>query len=273
MSETRICRKCGRELPLTKDYFYPRKDNGKVGFKNTCKACCKNRDLERYYENRDRINEERREKYQQIREVRLQKQRDYYHNGGGKEVKVKYHQDNREKISNRRKRHYYENRERLLTEKKDVYWNHGGREKRSEKDKLNRDAENARYRAYYRTETGRLNIITAKNRRWSKKNNLLATLTSDEWQETLEYFDNTCAYCGAKGETLQRDHALPLSKGGYYVQSNIIPACKSCNSSKHDRDMETWFKQQLFFSESRLNRILNWTRLNAGSDTQQLSMF
>lgn len=273
MSETRICRKCGRELPLTKDYFYPRKDNGKVGFKNTCKACCKNRDLERYYENSDRINEERREKYQQIREVRLQKQRDYYHNGGGKEVKVKYHQDNRDKILKRQKKYYRDNRDTLLADKKEHYWEHGGRERAREYKENNRDKINARYRVYCRSTNGRLSILNTYHKRESNKRNLLATLTPDEWQETLEYFDNTCAYCGAKGETLQRDHALPLSKGGYYVQSNIIPACKSCNSSKHDRDMETWFKQQLFFSESRLNRILNWTRLNAGSDTQQLSMF
>jgi 5-methylcytosine-specific restriction endonuclease McrA len=43
-----------------------------------------------------------------------------------------------------------------------------------------------------------------------------------------------CYYCGGKfpaGE-LTMDHLVPLTRGGMSVRSNIVPACKECNSKK-----------------------------------------
>ncbi len=50
-----------------------------------------------------------------------------------------------------------------------------------------------------------------------------------------------CAYCGAQGE-LTWDHLIPTSKGGLNTISNHVPACKSCNSSKGDRDAIEWYR-------------------------------
>jgi len=41
-----------------------------------------------------------------------------------------------------------------------------------------------------------------------------------------------CAYCGETGEPLQRDCVLPISRGGRYTIDNVVPACRSCNTSK-----------------------------------------
>ena len=49
-------------------------------------------------------------------------------------------------------------------------------------------------------------------------------VTADEWYDCLDRFDNACAYCGATG-TLERDHVIPLSKGGSNTIDNIVPAC------------------------------------------------
>jgi 5-methylcytosine-specific restriction endonuclease McrA len=48
-----------------------------------------------------------------------------------------------------------------------------------------------------------------------------------------EHYDHCCAYCGtrAKGH-LTQDHLTPLSAGGSHTVSNVIPACRSCNSRK-----------------------------------------
>jgi 5-methylcytosine-specific restriction endonuclease McrA len=42
-----------------------------------------------------------------------------------------------------------------------------------------------------------------------------------------------CTYCGAPATEL--DHVYPHSKGGPTIASNLVPACKPCNSRKRDR--------------------------------------
>lgn len=47
-----------------------------------------------------------------------------------------------------------------------------------------------------------------------------------------------CNYCHDEATAL--DHFYPISKGGPDDEDNLVPACKSCNSSKRDRDPVTW---------------------------------
>lgn len=53
-----------------------------------------------------------------------------------------------------------------------------------------------------------------------------------------ELFDGECAYCQAPFETW--DHAVAVSKGGETIPGNMVPACRRCNSSKRDSDIEDW---------------------------------
>lgn len=76
----------------------------------------------------------------------------------------------------------------------------------------------------------------------------------DELKVLYGVFDNSCAYCGT-AKQLTIDHIVPVSKGGKNMVGNIVPACKSCNSSKGAKDYEEWFKLQEFFDASRLNKI------------------
>ena len=50
----------------------------------------------------------------------------------------------------------------------------------------------------------------------------------------LEKYQFTCQYCGRKPPEviIEIDHILPLSKGGSNDESNLIVACKTCNSGK-----------------------------------------
>lgn len=66
------------------------------------------------------------------------------------------------------------------------------------------------------------------------------TLTRDQVEETLEFFDHRCGYCLVDLRALPKwqrtlDHILPLVRGGSNTQENIIPCCKACNSRKKDR--------------------------------------
>jgi hypothetical protein len=60
---------------------------------------------------------------------------------------------------------------------------------------------------------------------------LPATLTLEQWLETLEHFQWKCAFC--QGPYILLEHFIPLALGiGGTVQSNCVPACRSCNSKK-----------------------------------------
>lgn len=60
-------------------------------------------------------------------------------------------------------------------------------------------------------------------------------LTAAQWKEIKAAYDHRCVYCGKKQERLTQDHITPLVRGGANTVSNVVPACKSCNSRKKDR--------------------------------------
>lgn len=47
-----------------------------------------------------------------------------------------------------------------------------------------------------------------------------------------------CTYCTARATTI--DHVLPLARGGTNHEGNLVPACKPCNSSKHNKTLMEW---------------------------------
>jgi 5-methylcytosine-specific restriction endonuclease McrA len=54
-----------------------------------------------------------------------------------------------------------------------------------------------------------------------------AVFARDEW---------TCQYCGAPAENL--DHVVPKSRGGLHTWTNVVAACRRCNSRKENRLIE-----------------------------------
>jgi 5-methylcytosine-specific restriction endonuclease McrA len=57
-------------------------------------------------------------------------------------------------------------------------------------------------------------------------------LTAAQWTAIKAHYSYRCVYCGTKPKRLTQDHVTPLSKGGSHTVSNIVPACRSCNSRK-----------------------------------------
>ena len=80
MKETKICKKCGRELPLSE--FYKSKTN-KDGHMNACKECFKQQIKQYYQDNRDAIIEQQKQYYQE-------------HKAEKAEYNKQYRQDNKE---------------------------------------------------------------------------------------------------------------------------------------------------------------------------------
>lgn len=72
----------------------------------------------------------------------------------------------------------------------------------------------------------------------SIRKELVSDLSREQWENILEYFDHRCAYCGKselEAGVLHREHVIPASRGGGLTLSNIVPACPTCNSKKHDK--------------------------------------
>lgn len=68
-------------------------------------------------------------------------------------------------------------------------------------------------------------------------------LTPAQW-EALRAAWGGCAYCGAADVALQRDCVLPISRGGRYTVDNVVPACRSCNTSKCNLETTTWLRRK-----------------------------
>ena len=78
------------------------------------------------------------------------------------------------------------------------------------------------------------------------------------WKKSIkEEWDFKCAYCNSDKD-LTLDHILPQSKGGKDVKTNVVCACKACNSSKGHTPWDDWYGSQEFFTEARRGAILNW---------------
>lgn len=87
----------------------------------------------------------------------------------------------------------------------------------------------------YRVTHRDLYATIGNKRRAQKTHAAINDLSHAQWIEIQEHFSHCCAYCDRrmKGH-LTQDHVTPLSKGGNHTMSNIVPACKSCNSKKSD---------------------------------------
>lgn len=83
--------------------------------------------------------------------------------------------------------------------------------------------------------------IYRENRR-SRELNLPNNFTGRQWTACKLFFNYQCVYCGKHAKKLHIDHLIPLASPTCpgTIVTNILPACKSCNSSKGDSQMQTW---------------------------------
>ena len=68
-------------------------------------------------------------------------------------------------------------------------------------------------------------------------------LTDEQWIGLVDAWGG-CAYCGATGVAMQRDCVMPISRGGRYTLSNVVPACASCNASKCNDEVTGWLRRK-----------------------------
>ena len=156
-----------------------------------------------------------------------------------KEYMKKYWGKNKEYLSERKKEYYQNNKEKILINAKEYHQKN--KEHKSEYDKeyhrKNREKLNKNSRMWLKTEKGKANNQRGKSKRRARERDIINTLTAEEWLTILKQHNFKCVYCGKDLFDLftipERDHIIPISKGGDNTKENILPACRSCNAKKN----------------------------------------
>ena len=106
-------------------------------------------------------------------------------------------------------------------------------------------------RDYLKTDAG---IATRRRYRTSKKGKRARVaqdarirgageLSGADW-EIIQDMYGMCAYCYGKDGQLTLDHIKPVDAGGISTIDNVVPACKSCNSSKGAKPLLRWMYER-----------------------------
>lgn len=107
------------------------------------------------------------------------------------------------------------------------------------RNRARRAANKERYRAmvadWEKRNPGAMSDYRARRRARMKT----GRVSTRDWQRICQRYGDRCFYCGTASQ-ITMDHIVPLSRGGRHTIGNVIPACLSCNSSKHDKLLMEW---------------------------------
>lgn len=254
--ELKTCTKCNRELTIDK---FGKHKGTKDNLNCRCKECC-NKQSNTFREENPEKSKEIKKKYTDNNVEKTKERKKIYHKNNvvkDTERVIKWRRENPEKSkaysSSYNKKYHEENREHENEYRRNLYLENF--EKESERHK--------KYNAKHLVEFRKYN----QNRR-AIKLLLPSTFTTEQWEDCKQYFNNECCYCG-KTLPLEQEHLIPVTKGGAYSLENIVCACKSCNTSKGNKDFNSWYSKFKHYSKKRENSILEY--LNYKNGVQQIT--
>ncbi len=129
-----------------------------------------------------------------------------------------------------------EHRERYLAQKKARYLKN--KEKHNEGvrrwQKQNPDKMAAIYARY--SQNNKEKVYLKNNKRRVRVKDATFVILD---KEIKRLYSGNCIHCGATENTTM-DHLIPVSRGGGHSIGNLVPMCKSCNSSKGKRLYAEW---------------------------------
>lgn len=84
-------------------------------------------------------------------------------------------------------------------------------------------------------------VKAKRSRRRGRQYGSTSHFTWSEFMRVFLVFNRCCAYCEVMivGQP-DPDHVVPLSRGGSNSITNILPACRVCNSDKRDLMLSDW---------------------------------
>lgn len=238
MEETKLCKKCSKDLPLSCfDMTTNNKDKTRMYPRNICKNCRKEQRRQR-----DSIPENQQKKAAyRLNYNRTHLDKVHAWNKRGR-------QKHREQLSLKGKKRYRANREyhiaqarlnrvqhrEIISVRRHIRYMHN-REQKALID--------AKYRKQPHVKAKR----EANNRRReSLKRVATGTFTLSQFYARCEYYGWCCYLCGKSvtRQTVSIEHRIPITRGGSNWPANLAPACRSCNSRKHTKT-EQEYRQYL----------------------------
>lgn len=115
--------------------------------------------------------------------------------------------------------------------------------KRKNRTPEQKEQKKEAFKKWSRTPEGQLSLAKSALKRYEKLA-AIAHASQEDKEDLLSKHEHKCAGCGGffdkecHKKMLCWDHNIPLSKGGEGTKENLIPLCKSCNSSKRQRTLE-----------------------------------
>lgn len=203
----RICTRCKEPFPATLEYFYACK-TGKYGLHSKCKRCY-NLDCKEYQKTHPEI---------------------YSLANINKSTRYRTDEEYREKIK-KLQREKYRTDERY-------------REKIKQRYKY-------KYKSYSLLSEKEKNIRRKHARlAWHKRRSLHykngGYFTEEQIHQLYLEQEGKCFYCNCDlNGVFQRDHYIPVSKGGTSWIENIRLSCRPCNASKGDKLPSEWISPYL----------------------------
>ena len=222
------CTKCG-EWKIANNLYFSKHKKYKFGLSSTCKLCDK--------------------KYRSEHKESLSKNSKIYREKHKKEIaehSKEYRKNNKEKIKKYRKKYREKHKEELREYSKEY--------RKSEHGKSIR-------KTYLESERGQLSMFNYNNKRRLSLENQGSGANVDQWLEMMNFFEWKCAYSGEviDKNTRSVDHIVPLSYEGHHEIWNLVPMLFDYNRSKNARpNVMSWYKEQEYFSEERLAKIVEW---------------
>lgn len=228
----KTCNKCGETYPRVPEYWHKDK-KAPDGLSYQCKECArrKTRQWRDIPENAERDKQSSRE----------------WHRENAERVQA-YQQENAEHIAEIKRQWRQANPDKVKEHKrKDAVRNKASYLRRSRKwQENNRESHNEKLRQQYADDPIPMLVRGANYR--ARKRSLPNTLTDNEWQRALDYFEHRCAVCNRPQglwHKLAMDHWIPINDDDCpgTIATNVLPLCHGvggCNNSKRDSNPLEW---------------------------------
>ena len=132
------------------------------------------------------------------------------------------------------------------------------KEYQKEYREANKEYYKEHYKEYRQTPEGKAARKRANHKHRTKKKGNGGSYTSEQWNQCLDYFNHCDAYTGEPLESTEIEHIIPVDKGGTTYIYNLVPANRSTNASKRNKDIFEWYSKQEYFSWERYIKICMW---------------